>query len=534
MRTSTYPASALPGMGRKTRQRLFIVGFAALLAGGAGTVALTGERALQGLRGSGDVTRAVQTGSHMPTGLRGRVDDLATGSVVRLGDAFLLGGSLRPSDDRHGQLGVADRPVLRRSMAHAANLTDGLRLETASVGDSVAQTLRGSHAVRAALSRTDASHARKRVAVGAFLPKVSVEIDHGTGTSYDGAIDAGDVHYDTSKVSVGLSMPVFTSGALLNGYRAARSRAVAADYGYLVAEHRTAMDAIVAHLNLRLNRAVERTLADNVAAVSRIADIARRRFDAGDASRTDIAIADANVEAARSEHDLARKMREELATDYESLTGRPVPKRLSAPSVAHYVPDSIDAAVELAQARNPALAAAWLDADAGAYDAKAVRGRFGPQASLYGNYSSELHHSARDTQNGWTFGARLTVPLVDFTAMPSIAAARHDALQAGYMAQDTARMLTQQVRKQWTAYHSARRRVAIVERQIAAVERTVTGTRREYEAGFRSITDVLDVQMTLARARISLEQTRHEEWQAAYALAFTTVHPAIDGLMAKH
>ncbi len=95
-------------------------------------------------------------------------------------------------------------------------------------------------------------------------------------------------------------------------------------------------------------------------------------------------------------------------------------------------------------------------------------------------------------------------------------------------------MLTQEVRRLWTAYPSAHHRVAILKRQIAAVERTVTGTQREYEARFRSITDVQDVQMTPARAQISLEQTRPEKWQAAYALAFTTMHPAIDGLMAKY
>ncbi len=522
-----YPASTnLSFIANETRHRLVIVGLATLLAGSVGSAALTGERALHALRGTHDTAA--------PAGLRGGMEHRATGAGRYMRNAFLLGGSLRPSDDRHGQLGVADRPVLRRSMAHAANLYEGLRLETASVGDSVAQTLRGSHAVRAALSRADASDARRRVAIGAFLPKLTAGIDHGTGTAFDSSLGGSNVRYDTSEISVDLSMPIFASGALLNGFRAARTRADAADYGYLAAEHRTAMEAIAAHLNLRLNRVVERTLADNVAAVARIAEIARRRFDAGEASRTDIAIADANVEAARSERDLARKMREELQTDYESLTGRAAPKTLSAPKVAHYVPDTIGHAVELAQARNPALAAAWLEADAGAYDAKAVRGRFGPQASLYGNYSQELHHSARDTRNGWTFGARLTVPLVDFTAMPSIAAARHDALQAGYAAQDSARLLTQQVRRQWTAYHSAKRRIAIVERQIAAVERTVVGTRREYEAGFRSITDVLDVQMTLARARISLEQTRHEAWQAAYTLAFTTVHPEIDGLLAKY
>ncbi len=50
------PATLFPETGGKTRQRLLILGFATLLAGGAGTVALAGERPPHGLRGSGDAT----------------------------------------------------------------------------------------------------------------------------------------------------------------------------------------------------------------------------------------------------------------------------------------------------------------------------------------------------------------------------------------------------------------------------------------------------------------------------------------------
>ena len=106
-------------------------------------------------------------------------------------------------------------------------------------------------------------------------------------------------------------------------------------------------------------------------------------------------------------------------------------------------------------------------------------------------------------------------------------AARHEALEAGYRALDQSRLIERQIKRQWTAYHSAARRTGIVGRQVKAVAVSVEGSRREYQAGFRAITDVLNDQIKLARARITLETARHERMLAAYELAFTSAHPGV-------
>ena len=265
--------------------------------------------------------------------------------------------------------------------------------------------------------------------------------------------------------------------------------------------------------------------------MQRIAHIAGKLYEAGDASRTDIAIARANVESARAEVDLARKTREETLSDYESFTGVKAPSNLMAPNFRALVPHSVEMAVELALAHNPTLNSSLHTAMASDFAAKAERGKYGPKVDLFGAYNEPHYSSAEsDPMGDWNVGVRLRMPLIDATRAPSVGAARHEALEAHYRALEQARLVERQIRRQWTAYKSAERRVSIVKRQVSAVASSVEGARREYEAGFRSISDVLNDQVKLARARITLESARHEQMLAAYEIAFTTSSPAVSHL----
>ena len=125
--------------------------------------------------------------------------------------------------------------------------------------------------------------------------------------------------------------------------------------------------------------------------MQRIATIARKLFEAGDASRTDIAIADANVQSARAELDIGRRTREETKSDYESITGMRVPSRLASLNTKRIVPTSLEEAVDMAMQYNPLVAASLHTAIAGKHAAKAERGRYGPQVNLYGNYNRDLY-----------------------------------------------------------------------------------------------------------------------------------------------
>lgn len=441
-----------------------------------------------------------------------------------------LRNTIKADGDRAKPPHLSSRPVMRRSMSHDIHDEAGLRGSRVAVAATVSSALRGSYIAKARLARAEVDRSRLRSALTAFLPRI-------TGTaeaSYSG--DATTLNYrDNDAISVGAEfvMPVFTSGVNLNTYRQARHASRASDYSYLAEENRVALEAVAAHINLRLNRRLERTLKGNVLATQKIATIARRLFAAGDASRTDIAIADANVASARAELDLATKSREEQRGDYESITGHQAPHDLMIGNYHRFVPDTKDAAIELALANNPRLAAAFETADASDYAAKAAMGRFGPQVNLFGSFQRDVAGRSVDVSStgegdeDWSMGVRLRVPLFDATIAPTVNAARFEAVEARYRALDQGRLIERQIDRQWTAYRSATRRVGIVQKQVTALMRSVEGARREFKAGFRPITDVLNDQVQLARAQLTLESVRHERMLSAYELAFTTGNPAL-------
>lgn len=439
---------------------------------------------------------------------------------------IFFNGPGRAVADRKARYPIPDRPSLRHSLLHSANVYEGLRGSEAGVGDTVALALRGSYSTRAQIERAEADRARVDGALANFLPKLTGTVTAG----FASGATSGDFSYDLGQVGLGfeLSMPIYSSGVNLNTYKQAKHLSLASDLNLLAEEYRVSLEAIASHINLRLNRRIENTLQSNVSAMKRIAHIAERLYEAGDASRTDIAIAQANVESARSEVDLAQKTREETLTDYESLTDTQAPGKLLAPAYAKFVPEDVDVAVAMAINNNPALVSSLHTAIASGFAAKAERGRFGPKVDLYSSYNEPVYQATNsDTFANWNFGVRLRVPLLDATFVPSVNEARHEALEAQFRALDQSRIVERQVRRQWSAYKSAQRRVGIVARQVRAVAASVEGARREYEAGFRSISDVLNNQVKLARARITLETAKHEQMLAAYELAFTTGHPRI-------
>ena len=477
---------------------------------------------------SGETTYAVDDDrSFLGVTETGRgIAELATYTMRTGIDAVLLRETDNPSDTHASLLNSGDNARLRQSMLHSSNYDPGLRSGSAEIADTVSATLRGSYATRARLERAKADKAREMGALGNFLPNASLTVDG--NKSMSNTLSSQRLREESIDATINVTVPIFTSGANLATYRQSKHVARSSEYSFLAEEHRQALDAISAHINLRLNRRVEQALRKNVTAMRQILSVAQRLFDAGDASRTDIEIARANVESALSEVENARRSREQSLADYKNLTGNAAPKRLNVGKLESLVPSSVDEAVNSALANNPSLLAAQETALAAVENAKAVRGRFGPQISGFGQYDRSLYNSSdTDQKPEWSVGVRLQMPLVDFAALPQINTARYEASEAEYTALDTGRQIRRQLERQWASYHSAKRRVGIIKRQLNAVSASIDGVRREYEAGFRSITDVLNDQIRLVRAQITLEQTRHEKYFAAYELAFTSAHEGV-------
>ncbi|MEL6744741.1 MAG: TolC family protein, partial [Pseudomonadota bacterium] len=182
------------------------------------------------------------------------------------------GGIVRDRDQR---LIVPDRPSLRQAMLFG-DLRPSDNAASGRLGDAVALALRGSYTTRGLLERAKADRARARAAAGGFLPKLTLSTDLSSEQT-----EADADYTDTMTGDVQLSIPIYSSGAVRNALYQAQSLSLASDYSYLAGEHRVALEAIAAHVNLRLNRAIEQALRKNEKAMKRLLAIAQRRYQAG-------------------------------------------------------------------------------------------------------------------------------------------------------------------------------------------------------------------------------------------------------------
>ena len=441
-------------------------------------------------------------------GLRGTIDGR---SVFETWASDLRDGVVRTGRD------LVPTLVMRKSDLEApdapAEELDG------TVTGSIRSALRGSHELAAARAAAEAADLRAGARVMSFLPTASLEVgqeDRPNATT--GAfVPARD---RTSSSSFDISVPIFTSGLLKHGWLEARLNAEAAALNVDATSRSVALNAALAHVDTALRIAVLSRMQDHYRALSKVAGVTSALFRAGEASRTDVAIANANLAAARSGLADARRMVEDArATLLARARGTSVPP-LDTDLPTPALPEDIETAVSLSHRNDPATRSLDRLAEAKAHGALAERGRYGPQVGLYGSYRSDLYRSAAPVSDPeWKVGLKLTVPVLQPGAVASVQAARFDALEAGHQAHAAAIRRERTVRMLWNAHRAATEKVEATDDFAAQIRGTGEGTQAEYEAGFRPIGDVLEAQAKLLQARIDQEVARHESLAARLRLA---------------
>ena len=446
---------------------------------------------------------------------------------------------LRPSQDRAapargsvlGDVGAALRHMganalpmatLRGSSFHVV-VPDGGSLppeQTGAVDGTVALALRGSLETRRAAAAAHAAKAGRHAAALAFLPRVDAVATLGDRPNTTRPL-AGIARERSSSLGLEATVPIFTSGVLLNTLHQARALHRAAELNFLQVERKAALDAALAHVDLRLQRRIVEAVDQHARALRRVATVAKALFRAGEVSRTDVAIARANAEAVAADRADARRRLRDAEAEFASLTGTAAPDALHLPAGEETL--SLSSAVERAVAASHALGAQRLGADALRHAALAERGRWGPQVSGYLNAERDLHHSTRTPDPmAYEVGVRLRVPLLAAGAAASVDKARAEAIEARYSALDAERRLRRQIAALWHAERAADERRGAFRRQMAHIDTTVRGTLKEYRAGFRSITDVLEAQVKHLEATVALETAVHRKASATLRLRAAT------------
>jgi outer membrane protein len=398
------------------------------------------------------------------------------------------------------------RKFLLAAAAWAA-LASGAAADTLT--EAMTSALETNPTIEARRSRLDATRENLPQARAAALPSVSIS-GGASASQRDGGGAPGSSNESWSS-SASASQLLFGSGAVAASTRQARAGIAGAEADYNGAVQTLLLDVTTAYAGLREAQAIvvarQRT-AENLETQRKFAEA---RFNAGVATRTDLAQAQARLAQARTQLIQSQGALTAANETYMRLIGRPAGSLEPVPAAAG-LPASLDEALSLGVEQSPTLIsarAAELSADAAVAASYAARGpRVSLEAgtSLGNDFDSGFSNSSSDN-----VGVRVSIPLFSGGAASSRTRQAKSLREAAGLDRAAAeRQLRETVTTAWTSVDTARAAYRSAQEQLEAAELAYRGVTLEQEVGLRSTVEVLDQEADLLTARLALAAAERE------------------------
>jgi len=399
-----------------------------------------------------------------------------------------------------------------------------LPLHADTLADALASAYRNSNLLeqnRALLRATDEDTQQAIAAIGPVVEFITTAL---TNTA--------------SNPSLHLSFQLSATATLYDfgrGHRtidATREQVLSARAGLIVVEQNVLFDAAQAYLSLFSELQTAELQRNSVSVISEQLRSARERFELGDSTRTDVAIAEARLAAARSSLAAADGNVAVAREVYNLVVGR-YPQGLSQPPRLPRLPGSLAAAQDIARRYHPAItqaqhqvsAADIMTEIAGLQRYGTVTG--GIAAELSATETPFINSSTSDV----TASMRYAVPLYNGGRLNSVErqrVAQGQAQRAGL--HQTVAIVQQSVAANWAQLQVARARLAAGDLQIEATQSAYDAVRAEVELGSRTTLDLLNAEQELLDARSSRILASAGVQTAAYALLNTMGQMTVNAL----
>ena len=331
----------------------------------------------------------------------------------------------------------------------------------------------------------------------------------------------------TNQAAVSIVQPLFTGFRIKNGKDEARATVAAARAQIEGARQSIGFDIANAYLSVIAADARTQSVAKSQESLSQRARAAEVSFDAGQGTRTDLALAEASLAGVRARFADATSQAAQARNRYRALVGT-VPGAFTLDSKVPVLPETADEAVSQALRVNPQLLAARALADARAAAERSARGQRSPSLQVRGTLSYvENQFFEGDQSENAAIAAELSMPLFRGGAIgASIRQAKADARAARFTVTDTERQVEANVRSAFVQFQAARIAREATATGVAAAELAFRGVALEQEGGQRTVLDVLQVEDDLLTARFD-----DVEAQRAYVLAAYQLRLAIGTLL---
>jgi TolC family type I secretion outer membrane protein len=323
-------------------------------------------------------------------------------------------------------------------------------------------------------------------------------------------------------VGARLTQPLFRGFRVANNIKAAQTNVKAGRESLRQSEIDVFRDIAEQYSAVLRDRDVLKLNEALIASVTTIRDAELRRLSVGERTRTDVAQAEARLASAQASMARARQRVAASEARFRSLVGQS-PAALAPLSALPRLPESEDAAIDLALQFNPRIRQKKLEAQVAHHQVNAAKGALAPQVDFVAaiNRRDEIVQilGRKVNQDFASLQAVLTVPIFQGGAeYAAIRRAKHTENVRNLEIEEETRTVYADVSVAWAALVAARRSSEAMAAGVKANEDAVAGVKREALSGSRTTLDVLDAESELRDARIAYRSAQHDEYVAQFSL----------------
>ena len=352
-------------------------------------------------------------------------------------------------------------------------------------------------------------------------PQLDVSVTANYARDYSGAAFSNP-DSDSGSASIGLSQTLWSGGRIGHGISAAEANILAGRENLRDIEQTVLASVIQAYADVIRDSEILAIRQSNLGVLQRQLEEASARFEVGEITRTDVAQSESRL--AQSEADLANA-RAQLSVSravYAAVVGQ-APGDLAPMPVLPGIPSDFDAALDVALADNPSIRSAAYTLAAAESNVAAAKAEYMPSARLtasYGGTTSDLG-AIDDLGDNTRFQAGATVSVPLFTGglnSSRVAQARERANVAQINVEGERRNTLQAVSSAYAQSISSRATLQAGEEAVRAATVAAEGVRQEAQVGLRTTLDVLNQELELRNAQITLASARRNEYVAQASL----------------
>jgi outer membrane protein len=323
-----------------------------------------------------------------------------------------------------------------------------------------------------------------------------------------------------STLSLNVNQNLYNGFRTGNNVRAAEAQVRQSQEVLRSTEQQVLLDAVTAHMNVLRDEALVQLQQQNLASLGEQYRATKDRFDVGEVTRTDTALAEAAAAGGRASLIQAQSNLNISRAIYRQVIGAEAGKLAPGRPIEQMLPRSYDVAITDGLARNPDVVSAQYAVDFAALQVKVAEGALLPSVNAQGilQRSNEPTTLAR-RQDEASIGLAASAPIYQGGAeYAAVRQAKEVAGQTRIQMDVTREQVRALIVQFWSQLEAAKSSIQAAQTQVNAQTIALKGIRDEYKVGQRTISDVLLAQANLVQAQSTLVNSQRDRVVASYAV----------------